>query len=400
MNKIPTIAIVAHDVGGLGGMERHLEEMIMRLKRDMRVIVVAASMQLSDAEGVQFIRIPVIRRPAPLKMILFALLATIRLWFIRYDILHTTGAIVWNRAHMATVHFCSAGYRKAKSAANPGDRRSVWRRINDAAAGGIALCMEKWVYRPRRTRRLVAVSNRVKRELLDAYSYADEDIQVIPNGVDIQTFFPYSSSQKIATRKILGLPEQGRFLLFMGGDWFLKGLSHVVEAFDRAAKDFPDLYLLVVGKGEMKHYDKLISPENRDRVYFAGKKPNPQDWFGVSNVFVFPSRYETFSLVVHEAAAAGLTIISTKVGGVEELIEHGVNGFIVERDTLQIEQTIRQVIASGKSGKYGEAARLRAEKLTWENTYRLFLRLYRQIWNENDEGRSGSRGFAVERNHS
>lgn len=379
MNKKPVIAIVAHDVGGRGGMETHLEEVITRLKRDYRVIVVAASMKLSDDHGVRFIRIPVIARPVPLKILLFSILATVRLAVLKRDILHTTGAIVFNRADVSTVHFCMEGYKRAAEESGSLAGGAWLRRLNTRMTMNLARLMERIVYRPGRTKRLVAVSNRVRAELLDSFPYAPEDIQVIPNGVDLQAFYPYPIALKRQRREQLGLPAEGRFLLFMGGDWQRKGLDYVLAAFNRLAGDRKDIHLLVVGRGDIPYYAGSVDPAFKDRVQFKGMQPNPQEWFGVSDIFLFPTSYETFSLVVHEAAAAGLTILSTKVGGVEDLIEHRVDGLFIERDAGSIESALREVLDQETSAELGLKARRKVENLTWDRTYQRFERLYGQI---------------------
>ncbi|CAG7632704.1 glycosyltransferase family 4 protein [Paenibacillus allorhizosphaerae] len=382
MKNKPTIAIVAHDAGGLGGMEIHLNEMIMRLKEDYHVTVVASSLQVTDSEGVTFIKIPVIKRPVPIRLILFAIFASIRLLFVKRDILHTTGAIVFNRADFSTVHFCHSGYLKATGGSRVSSGGSFFRKLNSGLASFIARTMERIVYRPGRTKRLLAVSNRVREEVLADFPYMPEQVGYLPNGVDIHKFKSIDDETKKKLRKQYGIPEEGHFLLFMGGDWPRKGLDLVIEAFNQAAERFPDLYLLVVGKGEREMYQKMVSPSFRERVLFTGKQSEPHHWFGMSDIFVFPSSYETFSLVVHEAAAAGMIVISTKVGGVEDLIANQVNGFILNRDRGEIAAALIDILSDVERYRvFGERARARVEQLTWENMHRILIRHYE----ENDQ---------------
>ncbi|SDC02737.1 Glycosyltransferase Family 4 [Paenibacillus sp. UNCCL117] len=396
MTSRKKIVIVAHDVGGGGGMERHLEEVIMRLKQDADVTVVAASMKLADPSGVRFIRIPVMAKPVPLKMMVFAIMATLRLLFIKRDLLHTTGAIVANRADVSTVHFCHAGYVEATGNTRSKLNRSLLRRWNSALASSIALGMERLIYRPGRTRKLIAVSGRVRQELLASFPYEPHEVEVVPNGVDMSCFRPMTDDEKRTLRLKHGLPEHGRFVLFMGGDWPLKGLDYVIDAFNQTAPAYPDLHLLVVGKGDKEAYAPKIAEAVRSRVIFAGKRPNPEEWFGLSDLFIFPSSYETFSLVVHEAAAAGLVVLSTRVGGVEDLIEDGVNGYWIERDGEQIARRLRSVLdAPEEHAAMRERSRSRVSALTWDHTYGLMKDIYRSM----HEPQYGSRGFDIERTH-
>lgn len=397
MTKKPTVVIVAHDVGGSGGMERHLEEVVMRLRHDAELIVVAASMKLAETEGIRFIKIPVIPRPIPVKMIVFAILASLRLLFVRKDILHTTGAIVLNCADLSTVHFCHAGYMKEAGNTRSKENKSWLRRLNSAAATRIALWMERWCYRPNRTKRLIAVSGRVRRELLESFPYGGEQVMVVPNGVDIERFRPYDAKEKKMLRRQYGLPEQDTVLLFMGGDWQRKGLHHVIEAFRETVQQRPTVRLAVVGKGEAAPYAAMLPPELKDRVQFFGKQSKPEEWFGLSDVFVFPTSYETFSLVVHEAAAAGLIIMTTQVGGVEDLIDEGIEGLYVEQSGNRIAHVLQRVLSDIESYRScGANARRRVSVLTWDHTYTKLKQAYRLI----EPDSSGNRGIEFGNHHA
>lgn len=371
-------------------MEGHLEEVIMRLKRDANVVVVASSMKLPDPSGVRFIKIPVITRPVPVRLILFTILASLRLLFVRRDILHTTGAIVLNRAEFSTVHFCHAGYVKEANNTRSELSKSWLRRLNSSIATQIALRMERFVYRPSKTAHLIAVSGRVRKELLQSFPYSPEQVTVVPNGVDLERFRPCGNEAKRDLRRRFGLPENGKILLFMGGDWPRKGLQFVIEAFRELAGDYADLHLVVAGKGDSNPYAAILPAQFRSRVLFAGKQNNPEEWLALSDCFVFPSSYETFSLVVHEAAAAGLIIFTTKVGGVEDLIDHSVEGFYVERDSKQLAQALRTVLSDLESYRScGENARRRVSGLTWDHTYTKMMQAYRLMKPDS----SGSRGI-------
>jgi len=372
-----TVVIVAHDIGGRGGMERHLEELISRLKRDADVIAVASTLKLADQVGVRFIRIPVIRRPAFLRYILFAIIASIRLLFVKRDVLHTTGAVVFNQAQLSTVHFCHAGYVAATGGSRARHSHSSLRRLNNWFATQVALVMERIIYRPQCTLRLIAVSNRVKAELLTYFPYDEHAILTIPNGVDSERFRIHSPQEKQRLRAQEGFPDKATLLLFMGGDWPLKGLEHVLQAFRTVAEHFPSLHLVVVGTGDEAEYRKSVVVPQQQRVHFVGSKDNPESWFGMSDIFIFPSSYETFSLVVHEAAATGLIILATEVGGVEELIEHGVNGFFIQSNRNDIARRLESLVVNIEAFRnIGYRARDKIRDLTWDDMYAKLAEAY------------------------
>lgn len=393
-----TIVIAAHDVGGQGGMELHLEEMITRLKRRARVIVVAHTMKLRDPEGVRFIRVPAIARPVPLKILLFAVTASIRLLFLKRDMLHTTGAILFNRADYSTVHFCHDGYLKATGDTRSNRNHSLLHRLNSALASRIALTMERMIYRPSRTKKLIAVSSRVKDELLAAYPYSPDQVHVVPNGVDVRNFVPLSPERKLELRERYSLPLRERILLFMGGDWSRKGLDLAIDAFNAIAGDYPEAHLLVVGAGDEQLYREYVALSYRHRIRFAGKQSNPQDWLGLADILLAPSSYETFSLVVHEAAAAGLAILATRVGGVEEFIEHEVNGYYVERNADSIAMRLRSLLTDDENARLcGQNARSKVEDLTWDHAFRKMAEIYRLAGDNRMARYSGSGSKEFER---
>ncbi|MFS0723900.1 glycosyltransferase family 4 protein [Paenibacillus sp. 1P07SE] len=377
MRKKPVIVYVAHDVGGQGGMELHLEEIITRLKHQCELVVVSTTLKLSQKEGIRHIYIPVIARPAPIRMIMFAVLATIRIFFLKRDLLHTTGAIVFNQADYSTIHFCHDGFIRAVGNTRANLDQSFLRKLNSRAATSIALIMERMIYVPKRTKHLIAVSKRVQRELLDAFPYKPTEVSVVPNGVDLTKFKPAEGKDKNRLRKHYGLDQEKTYLLFMGGDWPRKGLDYLIDAFNKLADSFPDIGLLVVGKGDPTPYKNQLRPEAREQVVFAGMQSKPEEWMALSDIFVFPSSYETFSLVVHEAAAAGLIILTTEVGGIEDLIRNGKDGIYIERDADNIYHALKQVLSDYDDHlQMGVSVRERVRSLTWENTYEKMMKQY------------------------
>ena len=76
---------------------------------------------------------------------------------------------------------------------------------------------------------------------------------------------------------------------------------------------------------------------------FAGRSTRPQDYYSASDLFVFPSRYEAFSLVTIEAMASGLPVLALPINGTEELIQNGENGFFVDRSTESLREKIEQL---------------------------------------------------------
>jgi glycosyltransferase involved in cell wall biosynthesis len=368
----PRVALVAHGIHDRGGMERAFAELVRRIPRRYEVIVLSADLG-DDLRGlVEWRRIPVPARPAPLRFALFYAIAAVRLAATRADVVHTLGAIVPNTADFASVHFCTAGYVASTGRLAP-PNAPVLRRANTALARLLFLAAERWTYRRDRVARLGAVSRGVAREL--ARSFPDVPIVLTPNGVDRGRFRPDPATRR-EVRRELAIADDEVVVLFVGGDWHGKGLALAIRAVAATA-----LRLLVVGRGDERRFRALARAQGvEQRVTFLGPRDDPERYYAASDVFLLPSWYETFSLAAFEAAAAGLPIVAAPVSGVEELVGDGDAGILVERDAEAIAAALASLAASAESRRrLGNAARERAAAYTWDGSADAVLAVYRSV---------------------
>lgn len=154
-----------------------------------------------------------------------------------------------------------------------------------------------------------------------------ERIVVVPNGVDGTVFRPMRDhAARRALRERLSLPADEFLALFVGGDWERKGVRDAIAAVAGLAST----RLVILGGGDadaMRAYAAKVGAARQ--MVFAGASRAPQDWYAACDAFVFPSRYEAFSLVTLEAAASGLPIVAHAINGTEELVRDGENGWLV-----------------------------------------------------------------------
>jgi UDP-glucose:(heptosyl)LPS alpha-1,3-glucosyltransferase len=174
---------------------------------------------------------------------------------------------------------------------------------------------------------VIAVSKGTARELHEHYGLPMDRITIVPNGVDPARFRPAAdSAAKRALREALELPVSACLALFVGGDWERKGVRDAVDAIAPLA----DTHLVVVGRGDgaalLAHATRLGAV---GRVHVVAPNPTPERYYAACDLFLFPSRYEAFSLVTLEAAASGLPIVCHSINGTEELITEGENGWLV-----------------------------------------------------------------------
>jgi len=370
----PSVAIVAHDVHDAGGMERALAELIRRIHYDWKVVVIASSLADDLRPLVEWRPVRVPRRPFPLKFTAFFVLGSVQLAKTRTDVVHVTGAIVANRAHVATVHCCHAGFREAIGALAPHGRRFL-RKINSTVAGALSLGAERWCYRPSRVRFLAAVSHGVAAELNRHYPAVPA--RVTPNGVDLERFTADADDRQ-RLRREEGLEPEDLIALFVGGDWDRKGLGAAIRGLARARDRGAKLRLWVVGRGQQTQFRALALQVNvSEWIRFFGARTDVERFYRAADIFVLPTAYETFSLVAHEAAACKLPIVATRVSGIEELVGEGEAGFLVEPVPEAIGDALTRLAGSRElRDAMGAEGCRRVAQHTWEHSAATVLDLY------------------------
>ncbi len=189
-------------------------------------------------------------------------------------------------------------------------------------------------YDPRRQPRVVAVSNMVRRDLEKYHGVPLHRIYVVPNAIDPRRLeVPQPGALRCAFRNRLGL-EPGHLVgLFAGHNFALKGLKPLLEALAvRRHKNHAGrpIHLVVCGGGDTVAYGRLARRLGLgDTVHFMGFYPNVEDCYWSSDFFVQPTYYDPCSLVVMEALACGLPVITTAQNGASELLENGREGYVV-----------------------------------------------------------------------
>ena len=163
---------------------------------------------------------------------------------------------------------------------------------------------------------------------------------VIGNGVDTRRLRPPSDAERSAARGTYGFGPDDVVVLFVGHEFDRKGLPVLVDAVAQA----PDRVRLLVAGGTQDLVDGARDHARTagcvDRVHFAGRLADPTPAFHAADVFALPSAYESFGLVVLEALAFGLPVVVTDVGVVPEVVDDGVNGFVVTADAREIRDRV------------------------------------------------------------
>jgi glycosyltransferase involved in cell wall biosynthesis len=244
-------------------------------------------------------------------------------------------------------------------------------------------------------------------------------IHTIGNGVDVGRFVP----DALRVNEPENRPPR---LLFVGRISPDKGIHLLVEAFDRVARERPDVQLTLIGKVGMLPFDLVnllladdaaaldslrpfygqstlgwlskevlgqkrsyrqqlearLSPQAAARVHFAGSVSLEEliRLYSQADLLVLPSVWrESYGMPVAEAMASGVPVLASDTGGVPELVENGVTGMLVPRlDVDALTQAMRDLLSDmHRLRQMGQAARLRAERvLTWDRSAERLERVY------------------------
>ena len=353
-----SLAFVAHAVHRHGGQERAAAEILSRVARRAGVTVIARACAL---DGVEWIRVGGPTRPSVLRTWAFARAARVAERRAGCTITNAIGAAALD-ADVITAQFCHAAFTARHGGLRGGSPLgSAYQRL----AQGWFIGEERRAYGSPRLKRVIAVSHGTARELHEHYHVPMERISVVPNGVDHAQFRPAAdAAAKLALRRQLGLPSSALVALFVGGDWERKGVRDAVAAIAGVA----DAHLVIVGRGDgAKMRAEAERAGAAGRVHVVAPTNVPEEYYAACDLFLFPSRYEAFSLVTLEAAASGLPIVCHSINGTEELITDGVNGWLVPFgvDALQ-EKVVRLRDDGALRARMATAAVESSRRYAWD----------------------------------
>jgi D-inositol-3-phosphate glycosyltransferase len=231
--------------------------------------------------------------------------------------------------------------------------------------------------------RIVVVSNKTM-EYVHKLGADKSKTSVIYNGVDIDYFHP---ANKEKSRKKLDLPKNRKMILSVRRLVYKNGLDTLIESVPYVARDHPDVLFVIAGKGPSKKLieDRIRESRMGDNIKLTGFVPDEllPVYYNAADYFVLPSASgEGLPLVLLEAMACGLPVISTTVGGTPEIIEHMKNGVLVPpKNPEAMAVTMSELLSKEGMGQaIGEEARKIVEsRFTWEENLRQLKTVYSEF---------------------
>ena len=210
---------------------------------------------------------------------------------------------------VATIHATEAGR-------NSGIHDETQRYINDT----------EWLLTYEATE-VIVNSNYMKNEIQRLFGLPFDKINVIPNGINLSNFTGIERDYDFRRQYAM---DNEKIILYVGRLVYEKGAQHLIAAMPKILSNYHDAKLIIAGRGGMM--DELRAEASNlglnDKIYFTGylNSKQVQKMYKCADVAVFPSTYEPFGIVALEAMLAGVPTVVSDVGGLDEIVTHGVDG--------------------------------------------------------------------------
>ena len=268
-----------------------------------------------------------------------------------------------------TVH-CTV--REELKALARGPQRQL--NLNEVLAQALA---GVWLDRERRllerARKVISVSEGLKRELVEQYGYSPEQVEVIPNGVDYARFSKDTSHSARLLRRKLGIAPDEQVVLYLGRLMERKRVIDLVRALPLVRREVPNVRLVIVGRRNANA--ERIEQAARE-LYVSGKVTmvdhvsydEVPSYYAMADVYALPSAYEGFPFTILEAMASGTPVVASNIPGIDEQITPHENGLLHPVGDVRTiaDHIVRILQAPALAVKFSNAGRrLVQEKYDW-----------------------------------
>ena len=256
--------------------------------------------------------------------------------------------------------------------------------VMDAPFLGFWQCLVGWVFRLRKADRLIAVSEAAG-HFARSLGFAQKRITIVPNGVDLSCF--NGKVDAVLMRKELGIGDRP---LIVTASRLIKRKSPglLVSAFAKVLKVIPDAKLVIAGSGREEHNlaDQVRELNLADSVSLTGglAKEKVAQLMAAADIFVLPSRLESFGLSLLEASAAAVPVVCSSAGGIPEVFTDGVNALLYPPgdDDAMAKAIIRLIQDRELAKTISVNAIETAKRFTWETAAERTLRVYEEVLRE------------------
>ena len=214
-------------------------------------------------------------------------------------------------------------------------RPSIWHVHDTLPRHPFSSAIRVLAFLSRRTQ-IVTVSDAVAKAFRGRLPFGRK-VNTIYNGTDL-TQFPLKAHGDRAFRSTIGVPDNAFLVCAVGQICARKGLVELVRAFQGIHQLAPTMHLVIAGKVVFEHEQEYFetlrhvaaTPELRDRVHLIGEIRNTSALLRAADLLVLNSLDEPFGLVLIEAMSSGTPVLTTRTGGIPEIVEDARTGWLVE----------------------------------------------------------------------
>ncbi len=362
------IALVVHDYHQQGGHSRYVAELATRFAREHEVHVFANTIEPAGNTSIRFHHVPALRTTALTTVLTFPFFASPAVGR-DFDIVHAQGVCL-RHCDVMTAHICNAAWHAARARLG----NLTWK---DHLFDSVATPLERAAVRGSGSPWVIAISERVRQDLAHYYGRVDR-ISVIHHGVDADRFWPPDREdlrQRLRSR--LDIADTTPLFLFVGD--MRKGGTTAIQAVARVAP----AHLLCVSRTDPKPYRaEAVASSAGGRIHFLPPTNRIEAVYPAADALLFPTPYDAFGMVITEAMAAGLPVVTTKMAGASECIRQGIDGLVVDdpldvagfaacMDTITRDEDFRRSL--------GATARENVRSKTWDAVAETTVRVYHAL---------------------
>lgn len=230
-----------------------------------------------------------------------------------------------------------------------------------------------------KSNRVTAVSRSLRNETVELLQPTTE-ICTIYNFIDEEKYYPREGGH---LREELGIASDEKVIIHISNFRKVKRIPDIIESFRLIDKQHK-AKLLLVGEGPEK-FDLEEFVENiglQDDILFLGKRDDLPDLLSISDVMLLLSEKEAFGLVLLEAFACGVPAVANAIGGIPEVVQDGVNGFLVELGDVQaVADRVTQLLSDSDLHQHMKSNAIRTvqEEFSSESIVAQYEELYYEV---------------------
>jgi UDP-glucose:(heptosyl)LPS alpha-1,3-glucosyltransferase len=306
-----------------------------------------------------------------------------KLGSLRLDVIHDMG-LGWfcDLFHPHGGSWISAR-RRSNLSYPPGMRfvKATAERLRARRNGSQSLVQRQFT---NRGQTVLALARFVVEDLERLHGFSPGQIRLVYNGVDTKRFSPeHRATLRAPLRRQLGIRDDTSVALMVAHNFRLKGVPTALRAMRELTKEGLPVHTLIVGGKHVGAWQRIASRLGVGKtVTFVGSTDDTAPYYAAADVLVHPTYYDPCSLVLLEAAASGLPIITTTCfNGVSELLSNGTDSLFLSdpKGAAELARHMRFLLDESTRKRMGRAARQMALKHTFERNVDEILSVYEEI---------------------